>query len=53
LARAGIATVRFKPVNSDTYEMTVVVAEGTGWVPGIEGLARSLGGDVLPDAPRA
>ena len=49
LAREGIAAVRFKPVESDTWEMVVVATEGTGWVPGLEGLLRSLGGEVLPD----
>jgi hypothetical protein len=48
-ARAGIVAVRFKPVESGTYDMTVVASEGTGWVPGVEGLCRSLGGEVLPD----
>jgi hypothetical protein len=50
LARAGIATVRFSLANSDTWEMAVVVADGTGWVPGLEGLCRSLGAEVLPDS---
>ena len=49
LARPTIATIRFKPVESDIYELTVAVSDGTGWVPGIEGLCLSLGGQVLPD----
>jgi hypothetical protein len=50
LARAGIVTVRFSQANSNTWEMTVVVGDGTGWVPGLEGLCRSLGAEVLPDS---
>jgi hypothetical protein len=49
LARAAVARVRFKPVESDVYDMTVSVWDGTGWVPGVEGLCRSLGGVVLAD----
>ncbi len=49
IARAGVSAVRFHPRSSDTCEMIVAVQEGTGWVPGIEGLCRHFGGEVLPD----
>jgi len=49
LARANIVSVGFKPVKSNTYEVTIRVSDGTGWVPGLEGLCLSLGGEVLPD----
>jgi len=29
--------------------MVVAVSDGTGWIPGIEGLCLGLGGQVLAD----